>query len=100
MEVIFRTNKLQKCYENYRQGCRAWGAEVAKKYIQRIDILQEASDMSEIGKLPGLSCHSLKGGREGQYGITIHGRWRLIFSLQGERAEVLCVEEVSKHYGD
>ena len=100
MEVIFRTNRLEKCYKNYQQGCRAWGAEVAKKYIQRIDLLQEASDMAEIGKLPGLNCHPLKGRREGQYGITIHGRWRLIFSLKGERAEVICVEEVSKHYGD
>ncbi|MCJ7586827.1 MAG: type II toxin-antitoxin system RelE/ParE family toxin [Candidatus Aminicenantes bacterium] len=100
MEVIFRTNKLQKCYESYQRGCRAWGPEVARKYIQRIELLQEAFDMVEIGKLPGLNCHPLKGRREGQYGITIHGRWRLIFSLKGERAEVLCVEEVSKHYGD
>jgi len=100
VEVIFRTSRLEKCYKSYQQGCRAWGEEVAKKYIQRIDLLQEASDMAEIGKLPGLNCHPLKGRREGQYGITIHNRWRLIFSLKGERAEVICVEEVSKHYGD
>jgi proteic killer suppression protein len=100
VEVIFRTNKLKKCYESYSQGRRAWGADVARKYIQRIDILQEASDMTEIRMLPGLKCHPLKGRREGQYGIVLHGRWRLVYSLKGEAAEVICIEEVSKHYGD
>ncbi len=50
--------------------------------------------------LPGLNCHPLKGSREGQYGIILHDRWRLVFSLKGETAESVFVEEVSKHYGD
>ena len=85
---------------NYQAGCREWGPDVARKYIQRIDLLQEASSMDEIRRLPGLDCHPLKGRKVGQYGITLHDRWRLIFSLQGERAKVIRVEEVSKHYGD
>ena len=85
---------------NYQAGCREWGPDVARKYIQRIDLLQEASDMGEIRKLPGLDCHPLKGLRVGQYGITLHDRWRLIYSLQEERAKVIRVEEVRKHYGD
>lgn len=100
MEVIFGTKKLEKCYLDHLQGQRAWGPEVGRKYIQRIDILQETSDMAEVRKLPGLACHPLKGGRKGQFGITLHGRWRLIFSLQGDKARIIRVEEVSKHYGD
>jgi toxin HigB-1 len=100
VEVKFRTNKLEKCYICYQQGSRAWRTGVARKYIQRIDLLQETSDMTEVRKLPGLECHPLKGRREGQYGITLHGRWRLTFTLEGERATIICVEEVSKHYGD
>ncbi len=100
MEVIFRTKRLEGRYKTYQKGRRAWGGEVAKKYIQRIDLLQDASDMDEIRKLPGLDCHPLKGQRTGQYRITLLGRWRLIFTLRGERAEVIRVEEVSKHYGD
>ena len=100
MEVIFRTKKLETCYMDHLEGQRTWGAEVGRKYIQRIDILQEASDMAEVRKLPGLDCHPLKGRRKGQFGITLHGRWRLIFSLQGDKARIIRVEEVSKHYGD
>lgn len=100
MEVIFRTKKLKTCYMDHLQGQRAWGPEVGRKYIQRIDLLQEAADMVEVRKLPGLDCHPLKGGRKGQFGITLHGRWRFIFSLQGDKARIIRVEEVSKHYGD
>jgi proteic killer suppression protein len=100
VEVRFRTKKLAKCYENYQSGCREWGSEVAKKYIQRIDLLQEASSIDEIRRLPGLDCHPLKGRRVGQYGITLQGRWRLIIALEGEMNEAICVKEVSKHYGD
>jgi len=100
VDIKFRTNKLERCFKDYSQGCRAWGTEVAKKYIQRIDLLQAASDLSEIRILPGLNCHPLKGRGEGHYGISIHGRWRLVFTLKRETAEVILVEEVSKHYGD
>jgi len=85
---------------NHSYGQRAWGPEVAKKYIQRIDLLQEASDMEEVKKLPGLDCHPLEGKRKHQFGMTIHGRWRLVISLQEAKAKVIRVEEVTKHYGD
>ncbi|MBE3126360.1 MAG: type II toxin-antitoxin system RelE/ParE family toxin [Acidobacteria bacterium] len=100
MEVIFKTKRLEKCYMDHLQGCKNWGQEVGKKYIQRIDLLQEAVDMAEVRKLPGLACHPLKGGRKGQFGITLNDRWRLIFSLQGDKARIIRIEEVSKHYGD
>jgi proteic killer suppression protein len=100
VKVIFGTKKLEKCYLDHSQGRKAWGPEVGRKYIQRIDLLQEAADMAEIRKLPGLDCHPLKGSRKGQFGITLHGRWRLIFSLQGDKTRIIRLEEVSKHYGD
>jgi proteic killer suppression protein len=100
VEVVFATKKLEKCYLDHLPGLRAWGPEVGRKYIQRIDLMQEAADMAEVRKLPGLECHPLKGNRKGQFGVTLIGRWRLIFSLQGDKARIIRVEEVSKHYGD
>jgi proteic killer suppression protein len=100
VEVIFGTKKLLKCYTDYSRGQRTWGPEVARKYIQRIDLLQETMDIAEVAKLPGLDCHPLKGRRKDQYGAVLVGRWRLIFSLQGDKASIIRVEEVSKHYGD
>ena len=100
VEVVFRSKKLETYYKNSKKGCKVWGDAVARRYIQRIDLLQEAENMLEVHKLPGLRCHPLKGKREGQYAINLVERWRLIFILAGEKAEIICIEEVSKHYGE
>lgn len=100
MEVIFRTRKLRKCYLESQLAIRTWGYEVGQRYIQRIDIIQEARDINELCQLPALDCHPLKGSRKGQYAVSLTGFWRLIFTLHGERLEIVQVEEVSKHYGD
>lgn len=100
MEVEFATKKLEGCYRDFAQGVRAWGLPVARKYVLRINILQEATDLAEIEALPGLGCHALKGKRKDQFAVTMHDRWRLIFSLRGQLARVIRIEEVTKHYGD
>jgi proteic killer suppression protein len=100
VEIAFRTKKLERCYEDHEYGRRTWGSAVAKKFIQRIDLLQEAANMLEVEKLPGLDCHPLKGDKAGQYGATLHDRWRLVFTLRGKKAEIIRIEEVTKHYGD
>lgn len=100
MEVTFSTRKLERCYRDHAQGVKNWGLVVARKYIQRIDIMQEASDVAEIEALPGLECHPLKGKRKGQFAVTLHDRWRLIFSLIGVQMKIVRIEEVTKHYGD
>jgi proteic killer suppression protein len=100
VEVAFATKKLEKCYREHAQRVKMWGLVVARKYVQRIDILQEASDLAEIEALPGLECHPLKGRRKGQFAVTLHDRWRLIFTLIGTQVKIIRIEEVTKHYGD
>lgn len=100
MEVTFRTRKLRHEYEHSRKGVQAYGQAVARRYIERINIIKSATDIEELEKLPKLDCHPLKGDRKGQWSITLIGRVRLIFTLQGENLEIVRIEEVSKHYGD
>ena len=100
MEIRFRTKKLEKQYVDSREANKAYGADVGRKYIQRIQIIDKADSLNEILKLPGLRCHTLKGDRRGQYAVKLTGSYRLIFTLEGENLETVCVEEVSKHYGD
>jgi len=64
------------------------------------NILVSAKDIAELIKLSGLRCHQLKGNRVGQWAIKLTGFYRLIFTLESERLEIVCIEEVSKHYGD
>jgi len=100
VEVIFRTRKLEKEYREHNKGVKAYGPEVARKYIQRIDIIKQVRDIDELMNLPALGCHPLKGNRHGQYTVKLTGFYRLIFTLMGDALEIAHIEEVSKHYGD
>ena len=100
MDVEFRSRKMRKQYEDHREAEKAYGAEVARRYIGRVNLIKQARDIDELRRLPGLRCHPLKGGREGQWAVNLTGFYRLIFCLQGERLEIARIEEVSKHYDD
>jgi proteic killer suppression protein len=100
VEVTFRIRKLEKAYAEYKRAEKAYGPEVARKYIQRINIIKRVKSIKELAALPGLRCHPLKGKRKGQCAIRLTGFYRLIFTLRGEQLEIVQIEEVSKHYGD
>ncbi len=100
MEVSFRTRQLEREYREYAKGVKAYGLQVARKYIQRINIIKQARDVEELMGLPALGCHPLKGNRLGQYAVKLTGFFRLIFTLRGDSLEIVHIEEVSKHYGD
>lgn len=100
MQVKFRTKKLQKQYEQRVAAVRAYGEDVGKRYVQRIGIIKAARSLDDLMKAPGLKCHPLTGDRKGQWAITLIDRARLIFTFEDETLSIVCIEEVSKHYGD
>jgi proteic killer suppression protein len=100
MEIRFRTRKLLKHYENHREAEKAYGAPVASKYVLRINIIKAAKSIDDLTGNSALRCHPLKGNRDGQWAMKLDKSFRLIFTLEGERLSVVCVEEVSKHYDD
>ena len=100
MDVRFRNNKLEKWFTQSKIGIRALGPEVGRRYIQRINIIKTAENLDELMRLPGLRCHPLTGNRAGQYAIALTGFVRLIVTMDPEAANAVCIEEVSKHYGD
>jgi len=100
VEIAFRTRKLKRQYELSADAIRAYGDEVGRKYIARINLMRQASDVKELRRLPGLRCHPLKGDRVGQWAVTLTGFHRLIFTLEGDRLEIVMIEEVSRHYDD
>ncbi|MBN2566059.1 MAG: type II toxin-antitoxin system RelE/ParE family toxin [Candidatus Eisenbacteria bacterium] len=100
MGIAFRTKALRRQYEKSSFAVRAYGEQVARKYVQRIGLIKQVRDIGELQKLPGLDCHPLKGDRAGQWAVKLTGFYRLIFTLEGDRLEIALIEEVSKHYDD
>jgi len=100
VQIRFRTKKLEKCYTESKQAVKAFGAEVARKYIQRVNLIKAANCLEDIERLPGLRCHQLRGKRLGQYAVNLTGFYRLIFTLDENTLNIAMIEEVSKHYDD
>ncbi|WP_421715550.1 type II toxin-antitoxin system RelE/ParE family toxin [Arcobacter arenosus] len=100
MEVRFKTNKLQKQYENSKDAIKAYGVDVAKKYIQRIGILKSVKSFDDLYKIPQLKFHPLTGNRDGEFAISLTGFYRLIITKHGDTFDIAKIEEVSKHYDD
>ncbi len=99
MEVIFRTNALQRCYEDSSRATRQWGPEVARKYISRVNQLYALKDLNEAFNLRSMRLHALRGDRSNELSIHLTGPWRLIVA-KGDTEESVIVREVSNHYGD
>ncbi len=100
MHVTFRTVRLQRCYEKFAEATRQWGAAVARRYVERIDILYACQSIDDLGKMAPLRFHPLKGKRAGQYALWLTDRARLIITFTGRGQKSVCAEEVSQHYGD
>lgn len=100
LEIRFRTRHLEQCFLELKVATRAFGADVARRYIQRIQIIKAARSADELRSFPGLRFHPLAGDRRGQFAMNLTGFYRLIITLQGAQLEIVQIEEVSKHYGD
>jgi len=100
LEVRFRTKKLQKQYENSKEAIKAYGLDVAKKYIQRVNILKSAKSFDDLYTIPQLKFHPLRGERKGEFAISLTGFYRLIITNDGDIFDIAKIEEVSKHYDD
>ena len=99
MKVQFGSRHLQRCYEESKEAIRTWGADVGRKYVQRVGILLATRTFADLYSIRALRLHPLKGEREGQYAITLTGRWRLILTCLPDE-QTIRIDEVSSHYDD
>lgn len=100
MDIQFRTKRLLNCYEKSKEGQRQWGEKVARRYIERVNILRTAKSAQDLYRVSVLNFHPLSGKKKGLYALTLIDRWRMEVSFQDQELSVVRVEEVSQHYGD
>ena len=76
--------------ETGRSSFSGLDVEKAKARLQILDAVQS---MSEIPPLRSIGLHRLKGGRRGQWAMTINGPWRLVFAFKdGDAYDVEIVD--------
>lgn len=98
MRVRFRNTQLRKAFQEGERATKRWGADVARRYIQRVNALMDASDFETIKAIRAFRAHPLTGRRQGQWALDLVGRWRLIVTVSDDETES-TVWEVTNHYG-
>jgi proteic killer suppression protein len=78
---------------------QADGRDVPTALLQRIKralfILETATSVRDIARLPGMRVHALKGDLAGFWSVSISGNWRIIFRFAD--GEVFDVDLVDYH---
>ena len=59
-------------------------AAVEKQALRKLDALNAATRLGDLGAVPGNRLEALKGGRKGQHSIRINDQWRLCFVWSDE----------------
>jgi proteic killer suppression protein len=60
----------------------------------KLDQLEAATSLRDLAALPGNRLEALKGAREGQHSIRIHGQWRICFEWPHDSEGAINVELV------
>lgn len=67
-------------------------AQHAGRIGRMLDALDEASSAEHMN-MPGMYLHRLRGGRKGQWAVTVSGNWRITFALDGEDVVIVNLED-------
>ncbi|GMU41885.1 MAG: hypothetical protein AMXMBFR23_27510 [Chloroflexota bacterium] len=97
MDIEFRSRRLRVRYEESAEAIRAWGPEVGRRYVQRIDALHAADRVQDLYEIRALDFHRLTGDRDGQFALRLTGQMRLILTVEHDR--LVIVEEVVDYHG-
>ena len=79
MKILFSDKKLAKNCNSKVLCNKAYGLDIAKKVMQRLNELKAADNLGLISHLPPPACHELKGDRKGQFAVKLNKNFRLIF---------------------
>ena len=102
MVVQFNNVYLEQLYIGEPvKGKPKYSSQVIEKFIKRVDTLKNLKNAEELYKLKSLRFERLKGDKKQLYSIRINDQYRIEFELDNEvlrLAEMITIEELSKHY--
>lgn len=108
MEIRFKDKKLRELCEKRAAAEKKLGSACARKLRARLDDLDAAERVSE---LTSGNPHPLKGDRQGQFALDLHGGWRLVFapandpaptrddrSIDWSLVTIICIEYIGDYH--
>ena len=86
----FRHKGLERLF---RKGdAKGLQASHAGRVTRILDALDQAGKPEQL-EIPGMHLHPLKGGRKGQWAMTVSGNWRITFAFDGENVMDVNLED-------
>jgi proteic killer suppression protein len=61
---------------------KGFPVDMASRLKRMLSAMHAAEEVEQLGTIPGWRLHPLKGGRQGQWSLSVSGNWRLVFSWQ------------------
>ena len=83
MIIRFRHKGLERLFT--KGDSSGVSAQHVRKLRQVLAFLNASRDPYDMN-LPGFRLHPLKGGRKGQWAISVSGNLRIVFEFEGENA--------------
>lgn len=87
----FNDKELERCWMFGR--CGKIKQDLIKRILRKLDILDAATSIKDIYRVPGCSGHALVGDRAGEYAIEVNGPWRLVFRFKDGDAYDVGLEQ-------
>ena len=79
MDISYKSNKVDKTLNKYKELVKAYGDKQAKKIKIRMSEFRAAVSLEDIFSLPQARCHPLSGQQEGQLSVDIIYPLRIVF---------------------
>ncbi|MBA5856009.1 type II toxin-antitoxin system RelE/ParE family toxin [Morganella morganii] len=108
MDILFENSKIQKICEQKKEAEKKLGSICARKLRTRLSDLESASRVTDL--VAG-SPHPLKGDRAGQFALSLHGGYRLVFSpsndpcpttpdgaIDWDKVTIVCIEYIGDYH--
>ena len=75
MEISYSSRQMQKLCTVAKEMRGQLGPKMAQKLMNQLALIEAAVNLEELGRVPQIRCHEMKGDRQGQISIDlIHPR--------------------------
>ena len=95
MIISWRNAASRKVWEGERPN-RFRGVDI-EAAVDLLLALNVAKSLNDLSSLASVGLHKLKGGRKGQWAMTINGPWRICFEFR--KGDAYNVEITDYHRG-
>lgn len=98
LNVIYKTNKLERICTNASVAQKEYDQEMAGKISQRIGELKAAVSVEMLVQFQIGRCHPLKGNRKGEFAMDLVHPFRLVFEKNGNDIQLVRITAIEDYH--